>query len=87
MQNPSTDVGVGYIDEDLISKYINDINTVGTKKEVTLNIPDYGLIDGEVYAAELSHFFKNHKNIQNSFHSYHITAVKRTFMELIQKDA
>jgi len=86
IKNTSTELGVGYVDENLISKYIHDIKHVGTKKEIALTIPDYGLIDGEVYAAELAHFFKNHKNIQNSFHTYHNTILKRTFMEVIQKD-
>jgi len=77
------EAGIGRIDEQLINTYIDSmIPSENGLMDISLHIPEYGIIDGDRYEYYMRYFFT--KNIQCSpFDDYYQRSLRKRFMETI----
>jgi len=80
------EAGIGRIDYDLVSRYITGIKHTEDGIETTLWVPDYGIIDADVYQHYVDHYIKN-KICNASANAYHQHLLTQKFMKRILPDA
>jgi hypothetical protein len=78
------EAGIGRVDDDLITKYITNIKHAEDGTEMTLWIPDYGMMDADVYHHYLNQYIAHcGKKDQYPFETYHQELLKQNFMKRI----
>ena len=77
------EAGIARIDEQLIPTYIDSmIPAEDGLMDISLHIPEYGIIDGDRYEYYMRHFFT--KNIHHGpFDDYYQRSLAKRFMETI----
>ena len=77
------EAGIGRIDEQLIPTYIDSmIPAEDGLMDVSLHIPEYGIIDGDRYEYYMRHFFTK-KIHHGPFDDYYQRSLAKRFMETI----
>jgi hypothetical protein len=80
------EAGIGYADDGLISRYITRINYAEDGMETGLWIPDYGVIDADMYRYYVNQYMLHQQDKNNGhypFTIYHETLLKQHFMKRI----
>ena len=77
------EAGIGRVDEQLIPTYIDSmIPAEDGLMDVSLHIPEYGIIDGDRYEYYMRHFFTK-KIHHGPFDDYYQRSLAKRFMETI----
>jgi hypothetical protein len=78
------EAGIGRIDEQLVTTYIDSmIPAEDGLMDISLHIPEYGMIDGERYEYYMRHFFTKNTIHNSPFDDYYQRSLTRRFMETI----
>ena len=76
--------GIGRVDTHLISLYVDSIRMAEDGvTDISLYIPDYGIIDGENYDYYLRQYFTKNNRKNAHFDEYYSQNITKTFMKLI----
>lgn len=82
------EAGIGRVDDDLIARYIASIIHVEDGIKTTLWIPDYGMIDADVYHYYVNQYIRDSMRQSCNPHlTYHATLLKRQFMKQIMAES
>jgi len=78
------EVGIGNVNEQLITLYIDSIKeSEDGFKDITLYVPNYGVMRGDNYDDYVQHFFTKNKNKYTPIDEYYNQHLSKSFMRLI----
>lgn len=78
------EAGVGSVNEQLVTLYIDSIKqSEDGLKDISLYIPDYGVMNGDNYDDYVQHFFTKNRYKYNHIDEYYNRNLSKTFMGLI----
>ena len=78
------EAGVGQVDHELVPTYIDSMKRAEDGlTDITLYIPDYGLINGENYEYYLTSYLTKNKSNPNPFQEYYNRNLTKSFLEMI----
>lgn len=78
------EAGIGRIDETLITTYIDSmIPAEDGLVDMSLHIPDYGIMDGDRYEYYMRHYFTKNNVHYGPFDDYYQRSLAKRFMETI----